>query len=251
MKWRGVGGAVMTFGAILGLVGCGDDRFPDYNYKMTIYVGGKAFSSVRHVEVKEVGSIVDSSGRTVKTTQQGEAVILDLANGRTVYALLDGVGDNRIGGAGFVRIAMLPHIPGEPALSDEDRAIKTYQADHGRGESTWDKVAREQQQMVKVPGPQDLPRTYSRRGRELMQAWPMFVTFSDPADPRTVREVSPESIGVQRITIEITDDDVTTGIEKKLPSYGPDSGFDHWYGSLPYSDRRRLSKDAFVARTRV
>lgn len=45
----------------------------------------------------------------------------------------------------------------------------------------------------------------------------MFVTFDDPSDPKTVREVSPESIGVSRITIEITDEDVTTGIEERLP----------------------------------
>ena len=32
-----------------------------------------------------------------------------------------------------------------------------------------------------------------------------------------VREVAPEEIGVRRITIEITDESITTGIEKRLP----------------------------------
>lgn len=72
--------------------------------------------------------------------------------------------------------------------------------------------------MVKVEGAYDLPRTLPpRRNREPTQIWPMFVTFSNPSDPRTVREVSPEAIGVDRITIEITDEDVTTGIEARLP----------------------------------
>ncbi len=50
----------------------------------------------------------------------------------------------------------------------------------------------------------------------------MFVTFGDPKDPKTVRAVTPESIGVKRITIEITDDPVTTGIQARLgwlPAY--------------------------------
>jgi hypothetical protein len=73
------------------------------------------------------------------------------------------------------------------------------------------------QQMVKVQGPKDLPRTLpSRNGRPPMQAWPMFVTFEDPKDPKTIREVSPDDIGVKRITIEITEEDVTKGIEGQL-----------------------------------
>lgn len=216
MRWFGTGGVVLVLGAALCLPGCGDDRFPDYNYKMTIYVHGKAYSSVRHVEVKEHLSIVDSSGRTVKTTQQGEAVVLDLPDGRTVYALLSGGGDNRIGADGFARIALLPHIVAEQGASGFGRAIEAYRKDRGGGESTWDRVAKEQQQMIKVTGPQDLPRTYSRRGRELMQAWPMFVMFTDPTDPRTVKEVSPNSVGVSSITIEITSEYFTKRIEKKL-----------------------------------
>src|SRR3546814_9577558 len=48
-------------------------------------------------------------------------------------------------------------------------------------------------------------------------AWPLFVTFDDPRNPRTVREVSPDNVGVSRITIEITGDDPSAGIERNLP----------------------------------
>ncbi len=70
----------------------GDDRFPDYRYKMTIYVstpeGEKAFSSVREVTQKEVSSITDSSGRRVDTKVTGEAVIVDLPGRSPIFALL-------------------------------------------------------------------------------------------------------------------------------------------------------------------
>jgi hypothetical protein len=54
---------------------------------------------------------------------------------------------------------------------------------------------------------------------------PNLVTFTNPADPKTVVAVDSENLsstlgtGIRwhRMTIEITDDPVTTGLEKKLP----------------------------------
>ncbi len=54
---------------------------------------------------------------------------------------------------------------------------------------------------------------------------PDLVTFSDMADPKSVIEVDPNDLGAtlgrniiwQEITIESTDEPVTTGIEAKLP----------------------------------
>lgn len=62
--------------------------FPDYHYKMTIHAGGKEFSSVRAVEQEEVSSVLDSTGRTVKRSMHGEAVIIDHPDGHTYYALI-------------------------------------------------------------------------------------------------------------------------------------------------------------------
>lgn len=76
---------MVTLVGTLFLTACGDDRFPDYNYEMTVYVGGQAFSGVRAIKQEESASIVDSSGRSVKTTLQGEAVIIDLPDGPTAY----------------------------------------------------------------------------------------------------------------------------------------------------------------------
>jgi len=58
-----------------------------------------------------------------------------------------------------------------------------------------------------------------------IEALPLLVRFRDPNDPRTVERVDPnhlaQSLGpgatLARATVEITDDPLTTGIEKELP----------------------------------
>ena len=105
MARRGVIG-LLVGGLLLALGGCGD-KFPDYHYKMTIYARGKAFSSVRAVEQEEVSSIVDSSGRTVKTRVAGEAVILELG-GRTYYALLSKLDDPDFAAQGGAGVSEAP-----------------------------------------------------------------------------------------------------------------------------------------------
>ena len=199
---------------------CGGDAFPDYHYKMTIYAGGKAFSSVRAIEQREVSSMVDSAGRRVERKLTGEAVVLDLPGG-TYYALLSKP-DNADYATLIPGAALARHIGEDEPRSDAEQAMDETRraADPGY---FLDDIAARSRAMTEVAGAKDLPRTLPpRQGRPPFQAWPMFVTFSDPGNPKTVREVSPDSIGVTRITIEITDEDVTTGIEKKLswlPSY--------------------------------
>ena len=72
---------------VLSLGGCGDDRWKDYSYKMTVYADGKAYSTVRHVTVTEGASIQSSSGRRVDRKVEGEAVIIDTPSG-PVFALM-------------------------------------------------------------------------------------------------------------------------------------------------------------------
>lgn len=47
--------------------------------------------------------------------------------------------------------------------------------------------------------------------------WPMMVRFDDINDSRTVETVSPDAIGVRRIIVETTNQDVTTGLRRRLP----------------------------------
>jgi hypothetical protein len=121
--------------------------------------------------------------------------------------------------------------------------------------------------------PELLSRAASRYARERMQArlnlatLPMrFVRFRNIADATTVEPVEPMSLAAQfgsgaslvSVTLEtvdsgwwplnlfgITGESVTTGIIKKLPSYGAGSGFSEWYRTLRPGDPRRISREDF------
>ncbi len=195
----------------LALAGCGD-AYPDYNYKMTIYIdtsdGEKAYSSVRSVEVSETSSIVDSAGTRQTSDLEGEAVIIDHPNGRTYYALL-----NRVGNLDFAKF--VPSYAFEPYLGVYEPLSRG-----GAGEAKQRSEER-YRRMISLEGPRPLPRTMPDRDRHRgdgeRQTWPSFVTFDDPSRPESVREVTPDSLRVRRITIEITDEDPTSGIEQRLP----------------------------------
>ena len=193
-----------------------DDRFPDYQYKMTIYVdtpeGEKAYSSVRAVSQTEESSI-QTSGTIVKSSVTGEAVILALPDGRTVYALLSSPGREGYA-ANIAEVALLPLV----RRHDRDPRFDDLSSDANKSQ---DDNAKDAQAMVKVVGPRDLPRELkvNSLGRPIdppLKTWPMFVMFDDPADPTTVREVRPEEAGIKRITIEVTNEPITEGIEKRL-----------------------------------
>lgn len=224
---------------VLLLSSCGDDAFPDYHYKMTIYVGDTAFSSVRSVKQEQVFSAADSSGQAVKRSLEGEAVIIEFADGNTVYALLGKPDEPEYAQkvAGYALLPLVPKFKRDPRT--DTLAVE-------RGTESLDRMADAQQQMVAVQGPQNLPRTRANpdpiHGPRGLDAWPMFVTFSNPADPKTVREVSPASIGVARITIEITDGDVTTGIRTRLAWLGeyPEPRLDQRYRGSPNPDLSQL-----------
>ena len=64
----------------------------------------------------------------------------------------------------------------------------------------------------------DLGGMFASAKAELPRAdWPLMVRFRDIDDPKSVEKVDPEAIGVKRIVVETTSDDVTTGIEKRIP----------------------------------
>tara|TARA_R110000868_G_scaffold409282_1_gene694495 strand:- start:4338 stop:5030 length:693 start_codon:yes stop_codon:yes gene_type:complete len=46
--------------------------------------------------------------------------------------------------------------------------------------------------------------------------WPMMVRFHDVNDPKSVEQVAPQAVGINRIFLETTANDITTGIEHKL-----------------------------------
>ena len=79
--------------------------------------------------------------------------------------------------------------------------------------------------VLEVTGETELPRMWPPVAWiEERSAYPMLVTFGDLADPTSVAEVDPddlaatfgEGVKLKRITVELTDDPVTTGIEERL-----------------------------------
>ena len=83
----------------------------------------------------------------------------------------------------------------------------------------------------------------------------MLVTFGDLNDPTSVERVDPddlaatfgEGVSLKRITVQITDDPVTTGIEKRLVwlSKYPEPSLDPTHGPRDFSLPATLHHGAF------
>jgi len=159
-----------------------------YRQKMTIEVetpqGPVSASSVTAVVQGLAKAVLGHPGGRGYARLTGEAVVLEVAPGRYLFALLDGQ-------------AMLAQqvFAAEIGL-DREPAARPEMA-------VWlDRLAR------------------LRMSRELPQKlYPLLVTFADIADPKTVRRVEPDNLAasfgpgvrLRAITLEITDEKVTEG----------------------------------------
>ncbi|MBA4174919.1 MAG: hypothetical protein C0511_20270 [Hyphomicrobium sp.] len=190
--------------AVLMLPACtaADDAAPDYRYRLTVEVetpqGLRTGSSV--IEVRQ---IIGRSGSSPLRSQiyrhaKGEAVAVDLPGGKTLFALLRS--DNDVEWAAQVMHRIAPEIQGETS------------------EEAFDNV-------LLIKGAVELPRTFPPVAWiPERSAYPMLVTFGDLADPTSVAEVNPddlaasfgEGVHLKRITVELTDDPVTSGIEERM-----------------------------------
>jgi hypothetical protein len=203
------------------LAGCGavgDDGTPDYRYRLTVEVetpdGPRTGSSVIEVEQRMGRSAGTGFGKKIMRRVRAEAVAVDLPGGRTLYALLRS--DDNVDWAANVMQMLAPEIEGEP------------------WEDVFDNV-------LLVEGEVEVPRMWppiAPFGER--SAYPMLVTFGDESDPASVARVDPDDLAATfgenyelgRVTVELTDDPVTTGIEERLPwlsdypepSLSPDHG---------------------------
>lgn len=195
--------------AALMVPGCAfaDDTAPDYRYRLTVEVetpeGLKAGSSVIEVQQTLVRAGSSPAHQAVERRVRGEAVAVDLPGGKTMFALLRS--DNDIDWASRVFVLLAP------------KRKQTF-------EDSLDDV-------LEVKGEQALPRMWPAVSTiPERSAYPMLVTFNDLAKPESVAAVDPDDLAatfgdgvkLKRITVELTDDPVTTGIEERLgwlPSY--------------------------------
>jgi len=193
----------LALGALM-LASCAlaEDKAPDYRYRLTVEVetpeGLKTASSVIEVEqsmARAGGSPLHSQ---IYRRIKGEAVAVDLPGGKTLFALLRS--DNDIEWASKVMQMLAPEVAGE------------------EGDEKFDNV-------LLIKGKVEVPRTFPAVAWiPERSAYPMMVTFGDLADPTSVAQVDPddlaatfgEGVKLKRITVELTDDAVTTGIEKRL-----------------------------------
>ena len=213
-------------GVLLALVlaGCDSEalgrNYPPYRYRLALAVetpeGERTGASVIEVQWTEAGKafgIQSGAGYSVR----GEATAVDLPGGQTLFVLL--------------RSARNPDWAAW-ALRDVVQNIKD------QGESDRD--------------PHPVPRQVELLG-EQVDNYPYFVRFRDPADPKSVEQVAPDDLAasfgpgyrLKSLTVQVTDEAVTSGIGKRLPSYKAGSGFQDWYKSLPYGDPRRITLDDF------
>jgi hypothetical protein len=226
----GAAGAILL--AALLLAGCTDDT-PDYRYRLTVEVetpqGLRTGSSVIAVEQTLVSPGSNPAGQGVERRVRGEAVAVDLPGGRTLFALLRS--DNNIDWAGYVMPLRAPKQPGESFAEELDNMLA-----------------------LKGRGPIALPRNSPPVGHlPERSAYAMVVTFRDTGDPTSVELVDPDDLAatfrpgtkLKRITVEMTEDAVTSGIEERLSQ--PDSeGFFNWDGKSNPNDRFVVSMSDFI-----
>ncbi len=195
-------------------------RYPTHTYRFKLMVevetpeGIKHGSSVYEVKARNVPNIFPQ-GASREWAVQGEAVAVDLPNGQTLFALMRT-------GALHGDMAGLSMSALHPSFNEDGGDIV------GAAKALSLRLADEEPTLVSPT------RTYSRyESGELVENtvnnYPTLITFKDLNDPASIVEVNPENpvahIGegysINRITVQITDQDVTnTGILERLPQ-GP------------------------------
>lgn len=196
-----------------------EDKIYNWRYKMTVSVetpeGLKTGSAVREVSIKfESRPGYKPHPYHVTTKVKGEAVVVDLGERGVLFALID-PDDYR-----FVFEA----FSGPPGLTLEGAQFYSSLA-------TGSKVVLE-------PGPKRNP---------------VFATFSNMKDYKTIRIISPnelvsfygEGVVLKEASIEISTDPLDQIVDRYLPSYSEESGFEDWFKNLPYGDSRRIGPDRF------
>lgn len=195
MARRGVLGMLVGGAAAL-LSGCGLFGNPVYRFKMTVEVetpdGLKRGASVYAVSATNYSPTIFPEARGRSREVVGEAVAVEVSPDKTLFALM-----KTVNGAGDDNLAYLSMVTLDPAYKN-DWVESAQRISSGDG----------------IRSPADVAEG----------DYPLLVTFTDIDDPRSVQRVDPANLAasfgpgirLKRITVEVTDDDVTTGIEKQL-----------------------------------
>jgi hypothetical protein len=123
--------------------------------------------------------------RGVRSDVRGEAVVVEVAPGKYLFVLLDGMGD-------LARVSFTEQFP----------SLRSGEFDH------WARSIERHRGTAAVP----------------RDAYPMMVSFTDIAEPTSVMQVDPEKLAstygegysLAEVTLEITDEVVTTGVVETM-----------------------------------
>jgi hypothetical protein len=229
MGRRSFAGLVLSGSAMLVVAGCAlFEPSETLRYRVTVEVetpqGVKSGYSVWEYRVTKVVSGFSPHS----TDYRGEAVAVDLPGGRTLFALLisgDGQSDY-------------------PRYVIEDRVRQTpeYKADYRSAFLELFPRWRVAEESWTVPGSY-YPASHA--GEKPISAYPMLVTFTDIRDPKSVTRVDPDDLAasfgagvkLKAITVTVTDEPVTVGIEKRL------AWLDQYYDKMLDGDTINRSKD--------
>lgn len=211
-------GYVAVFG-FLALVAIGvirakpDSALGGYRFRITIMVdvNGETRSGSSVIEVSNRPQIVRwLSWSTVISSMRGDAVFVDLGQGRNLIALLQ--------------------LPTADSYGEHFGALPPRIFDF-------------------LPGGRPPPRMPFAVPRELSGSdIPLLVSFSDLNDPLSIREVPPDSlqsvfgqnVRLKRVTIEMTNDPVTRHITDEIPWLQ-----DFWKKSETLASRKEIANKRF------
>lgn len=215
MRRRGVLSTLVAAGAALALAGCANvthEEFEPVRYQLTAEVetpeGVRTGSSVIAVTWAMSRTSPPLGGSSYSV--EGEAVAVDLPGGQTLFVLLRSATDvdwaawviKRIPTAGKAEQAKPSPSERAEQIASEERYLDLVRADRGV-HAVW-----------RPAPPHNLP------GLSI----PYFVRFRDLADPKSVEQVAPDDLAstfgpgyrLKSLTVQVTDDPVTTGIERRL-----------------------------------
>lgn len=202
--------------ALLG--GCGSTQ--KFRYRMTVEVetpqGLRTGFAVREIIPRTPPPLPALGESRPRWDVRGEAVVVDLGGGRTLFALLTGR-DGYVDYAG-------------KGVSTIFRVMDRDVGPRGGPHELWPKVP-----VIREP---------------ITDPLPLLVRFGDVADPASVEEVKPDALDrtfgagvrLRRIAIEATNEAVTTGIGDRLGWLSSSAIMDNpGWAKLPLESRKAIN----------
>ncbi|MGC5799345.1 hypothetical protein [Sphingomonas sp. NFX23] len=208
----------MRVGGLGGLIACGlllagcVQRLPTLRYRLTVEIetpfGLKAGSSVIEVTTVDQGKgFPGPEAGGVRRDAKGQAVVIEIAPHEYVFALL---GKRRYYDyADGLPVGVLQPLVGSGRKSigpntDRIQDYLSYDQFHKR--------------MIADHNIWPVPRTVpANAGDGQRDYWPDLVRFRDLNNPKTLELIATNSVNVKRVTLQIVDEPVTTGISAILP----------------------------------